>query len=113
MMTSTTYQVTGMTCEHCVKAVTEELTDLPGVSAVTVTLVPGGASAVTVTSEAPLPADQLADALDEAGGYRLAGTGTGAGTRPDTGTRPGTSVGRAADQAGFNAPSAARTLPVV
>jgi copper chaperone len=109
MMTSTTYQVTGMTCEHCVKAVTEELTDLPGVSAVTVTLVPGGASAVSVTSEAPLPADQLADALDEAGGYRLAGTGTGAGTRPDTGT----SVGRAADQAGFNAPSAARTLPVV
>jgi copper chaperone len=109
MMTSTTYQVTGMTCEHCVKAVTEELTDLPRVSAVTVTLVPGGASAVMVTSEAPLPADQLADALDEAGGYRLAGTGTGAGTRPG----PGTGVGRAADQAGFSAPSAARTLPVV
>ena len=39
-MTSTTYHVTGMTCEHCVKAVTEELTELPGVSAVTVTLVP-------------------------------------------------------------------------
>jgi len=100
-MTSTTYQVTGMTCEHCVKAVTEELTELPGVSAVTVTLVPGGASPVTVTSEAPLTADQLADALDEAGGYHLAGAGAGAG------------AGAAADQAGVSVPSGARTLPVV
>jgi copper chaperone CopZ len=95
MMTSTTHQVTGMTCEHCVKAVTEELTDVPGVSAVTVTLVPGGVSAVTVTSEAPLTADQLADALDEAGGYHLAGARA------------------AADQTGVSAPSMARTLPVV
>ena len=53
-MTSTTYQVTGMTCEHCVRAVTEEIEGLHGVSAVTVALVPGGESAVTVTSDAPL-----------------------------------------------------------
>ena len=76
-MTSTTYQVTGMTCEHCVRAVTGELAGLPGVGAVTVTLVPGGTSAVTVTSAAPLSAEQVTDALDEAGGYQLSGADAG------------------------------------
>jgi copper chaperone len=70
-MTATTYAVTGLTCEHCVTAVSEELTRLDGVSAVSVELVPGGRSAVTVTSDAPLPADAIAAALDEAGDYRL------------------------------------------
>ena len=56
MMTSTTYLVTGMTCEHCVRAVTSELESVPGVSAVTVSLVPGGESAVTVSSHAPVTA---------------------------------------------------------
>jgi copper chaperone len=70
-MTSTTYQVTGMTCEHCARAVTGELTAVPGVAQVSVTLVPGGKSAVTVTSEAPLPAEAVAAALDQAGGYRI------------------------------------------
>lgn len=72
-MTSATYQVTGMTCEHCVRAVTEEVKELCGVGDVTVTLVPGGESAVTVISEAPLTAEAVTAALDEAGGYRLAG----------------------------------------
>ena len=72
-MTSMTYQVTGMTCEHCARAVTDELHGVPGVAEVTVALVPGGASAVTVTSGAPLPAQTVAAALDEAGGYQLAG----------------------------------------
>jgi copper chaperone len=71
-MASATYQVTGMTCEHCVHAVTGELKNLGGVSEVTVDLVPGGRSRVRVTSEAPLPAETVAAALDEAGGYRLA-----------------------------------------
>jgi copper chaperone CopZ len=70
-MTSTTYQVTGMTCEHCSRAVAGELAGLPDVSAVSVALVPGGTSAVTVTSAAPLTPDAVAAALDEAGGYRL------------------------------------------
>ena len=69
---TTTYQVTGMTCEHCVSAVTGELMSLSGVRDVTVDLVPGGESAVTVTSEAPLPGDAVAAALDEAGDYHLA-----------------------------------------
>jgi copper chaperone len=71
-MTSQTYQVTGMTCEHCVRAVTAELSGLDGVREVTVGLVPGGLSAVTVTSEGPLPRNAIAAALDEAGDYRLA-----------------------------------------
>jgi copper chaperone len=73
-MTSATYQVTGMTCEHCVLAVTGELKNLDGVTGVTVELVPGGQSAVTVTSEGALPAGVVAAALDEAGDYRLAGS---------------------------------------
>jgi len=78
-MTSATYQVTGMTCEHCVRAVTGELRALDGVGGVTVELVPGGSSAVTVTSEAPRPAGAVAAALDEAGDYRLAASEPGVG----------------------------------
>jgi copper chaperone len=70
-MTTTTYPVTGMSCEHCVNAVTSELSGLGGVSAVTVDLVPGGNSSVTVASDVPLPEDAVNAALDEAGGYRI------------------------------------------
>jgi copper chaperone CopZ len=71
-MTTATYQVTGMTCEHCVHAVADELKNMDGVTEVTVDLHPGGASAVTVSSAAPLTAGAVAAALDEAGDYRLA-----------------------------------------
>jgi copper chaperone len=71
-MATTTYKVTGMTCEHCVNAVTSELTSLVGVSAVTVDLAPHGVSQVTVTSGSPLPDTAVTEALDEAGGYLLA-----------------------------------------
>ena len=70
-MASVTYEVTGMTCEHCSRAVAEELKSLGGVTEVRVDLVPDGQSAVTVTSDAPLPADTVSSALDEAGDYRL------------------------------------------
>jgi copper chaperone len=70
-MATTTYKVTGMTCGHCVSAVTSELTSLGGVSAVTVDLVPDGVSLVTVASEGPLSAEAVTGALDEAGGYLL------------------------------------------
>jgi copper chaperone CopZ len=72
-MTATAYAVTGMTCEHCVHSVAEELTRLGGVTGVTVDLVPGGESTVTVTSDEPLSADTVSGALDEAGDYQLAG----------------------------------------
>jgi copper chaperone CopZ len=70
-MISATYQVTGMTCEHCTRAVSEELTALDGVTGVSVDLVAGGTSAVTVSSEAPVAEHAVAAALDEAGDYRL------------------------------------------
>lgn len=71
-MTTQTYRVTGMTCEHCVGAVTEELTALKGVSAVSVDLVAGGTSTVTVESSSELDSAAVAEAVDEAG-YALAG----------------------------------------
>lgn len=70
-MTTTTYAVTGMTCEHCVHAVTSELGGLAGVSAVTVDLVPGGNSLVTVASDGPLSEEAVSGALDEAGDYQI------------------------------------------
>ena len=70
-MTTATYQVSGMTCENCVRAVTGELANLDGVSDVRVALNPGGESAVKVISAAPLTAETVAAALDEAGDYHL------------------------------------------
>lgn len=72
-MTTTTYGVTGMTCNHCVTAVTEELSALPGVREVTVDLVAGETSPVHVVSDQPLDEQQVRDAVDEAG-YTLSGT---------------------------------------
>ncbi len=69
---TTTYLVSGMTCGHCVAAVTEELTALDGVQDVAVQLDAEGASTVVVTADAPLSDEQVAAALDEAGDYRLA-----------------------------------------
>jgi copper chaperone len=66
-----TYQVAGMTCDHCAHAVSSELKSLDGVTDVNVELVPGGNSTVTVTSRAPLTPQAVADALDEAGDYTL------------------------------------------
>ena len=66
-VTTATYAVGGMTCEHCVRAVTEEVAALPGVQHVTVQLVAGGSSAVTVTSTTPLATGDVRAAVDEAG----------------------------------------------
>lgn len=67
MTTTTNIQVTGMTCEHCVRAVTEELGTVAGVTAVDVALVPDGESAVTITSEVELARTDLLAAIEEAG----------------------------------------------
>ena len=58
------YQVKGMTCSHCVAAVTQELSKLDGVSGVEVDL---GTGRVTVESAQPLGSDAVAAAVDEAG----------------------------------------------
>ncbi|WP_394815626.1 heavy-metal-associated domain-containing protein, partial [Clavibacter michiganensis] len=62
-----TLAVTGMTCEHCVASVTEEVSELEGVTDVAVELVPGGSSAVTVTSDRPLDPAAVRAAVAEAG----------------------------------------------
>ena len=69
MITTATYSVSGMTCDHCVRAVTTELVLLPGVRSVDVDLAEG---AVTVTSDGPLDVDEVREAIDEAG-YSLEG----------------------------------------
>jgi copper chaperone len=74
MAATTTYTVSGLTCAHCVQAVTGELTALDGVQQVTVDLVAGGDSRVAVTSDRELAAGAVAGALDEAGPYTLVGT---------------------------------------
>ncbi len=71
-MNTTTYLVDGMTCEHCVRAVTDEVGAIHGVTQVTVGLVVGGSSGVTVTSDAQLSEADVAEAVDEAG-YVMAG----------------------------------------
>ena len=66
-----TFEVAGMTCGHCSSAVTSELQALDGVNDVEIDLVPSGTSRVTIHAEATLNRDDVAAALDEAGGYRL------------------------------------------
>ncbi len=67
-MSQSTYTVTGMTCGHCVASVTEEISEIDGVTDVAVDLPTG---AVTVTSEQALDQARVRAAVEEAG-YRLA-----------------------------------------
>jgi copper chaperone len=71
-MTTSTYAVDGLTCGHCVRAVTDELAGLDGVNDVHVDLNAGGISTVTISSTVPLGEETVSAALDEAGDYRLA-----------------------------------------
>ena len=73
MTSTTTYDVIGMTCAHCVQAVTDEVSAIAGVRDVDIDLVAGGTSAVRVVSDEPLAVDVVRDAVDEAG-YELVGT---------------------------------------
>jgi copper chaperone len=63
-MSVQSFTVTGMTCAHCVASVTEEVSAIPGVTDVSVTLATGD---LTVTSEAPLDEAAVAAAVEEAG----------------------------------------------
>lgn len=68
MTNTTTFRVDGMSCDHCVRAVTAEVGGLDGVTSVDVDLASGE---VTVTSDAPLDEAVVRAAVDEAG-YELA-----------------------------------------
>ena len=67
MTTVTKLSVTGMTCGHCVSAVTNELRDVQDVQDVSVELHAGDESLVRVISALPLAEAPLRDAIDEAG----------------------------------------------
>ena len=66
-MDSITYSVPGVSCAHCRRAITDEVSAVPGVAAVEVDL---DAKTVTVTGE-PLDESALVAAIDEAG-YEVA-----------------------------------------
>ena len=61
---STAFTVTGMTCAHCQRAVTQEITGVDGVDSVAVDLATG---TVTVTAGRPVDRSEIAAAVDEAG----------------------------------------------
>jgi copper ion binding protein len=68
-MTEQTWTVTGMTCQHCVASVTEEVGEVPGVREVAVDLASG---ALTVRSDAAVAEDAVRAAVEEAG-YQIVG----------------------------------------
>ena len=65
--TTTTISVSGMTCGHCVSAVSEELEALEGVEEVKVDLNAGGISTVTITAGKELSPSDIGEAVAEAG----------------------------------------------
>jgi copper ion binding protein len=67
-MSTETYTVTGMTCDHCSRSVRTEVSAVAGVTAVEVDLARGK---VSVTSERPVSTDEVREAVEEAG-YTLA-----------------------------------------
>jgi copper chaperone len=69
MSARSTYTVAGMTCGHCVSAVTEEVGKIPGVLDVQVDLATG---AVDVASTEAVDTAAVREAVEEAG-YELVG----------------------------------------
>jgi len=67
-MTTQTFAVTGMTCAHCAAAITEEVTALDHVTAVTVDHTAGR---MELTTDAPVELAAITEALAEAGDYHL------------------------------------------
>lgn len=63
-MVKTSIKVAGMTCQHCVNSVTEEVTRIDGVSSVTIDLTTG---TVDIESAGELSSAELASAVEEAG----------------------------------------------
>ncbi len=64
MSETTTFDVLGMTCDHCVAAVTSEISAIGGVTDVSVDLASGK---VDVTSDVPVDPTSVKAAVDEAG----------------------------------------------
>lgn len=71
-MTQKDYLVSGMTSDHCIAAVRDEISHLPGVTHVEVDLVPDAVSTVKVSSDEALPEERVREAVDEAGYHLVA-----------------------------------------
>ncbi|MGY2747763.1 heavy-metal-associated domain-containing protein [Arthrobacter sp. UYCu723] len=74
MSITTTVNISGMDCSHCVASVTEELQKLDGVEEVAVQLNKDGLSVATITSASELEPEQISEAITEAG-YLLVSSG--------------------------------------
>ncbi len=66
-MSSKTVNVDGMTCDHCVRAVTEEISKIPGVTGVNIDLRANAISPVTIASDQGVSDSDIAEAVEEAG----------------------------------------------
>jgi copper chaperone len=73
-MISSTYAVAGMTCEHCVRAVTEEVAAVSGVTSVDVDLAAGR---VIVAGPAPVDEAAVRAAVEQAGYEVVRACGSG------------------------------------
>ena len=71
-MSTQIFPVTGLTCGHCVGAITSEVKAVPGVTDVLIDLVSGGTSILSVTADKSITDAEVIAALDEAGEYQLA-----------------------------------------
>ncbi|MFI6445092.1 heavy-metal-associated domain-containing protein [Kitasatospora sp. NPDC050543] len=69
MSSTTTYTVSGMSCGHCEKSVSSEVSSIPGVTDVAAD---AKAGTVTISSQSPLDDAAVRAAVDEAG-YELVG----------------------------------------
>ena len=67
-MSTSTYNVVGMTCAHCVMSVSEEVNQISGVQDVSVELATGE---LTITSDGDVDPTKVREAVEEAG-YQLA-----------------------------------------
>ena len=91
------HSVSGMTCAHCVTAVTQLVGALVGVTGVEIDLVAGGWSRVRVSADAPVTRDAVGAAVEEAG-YQLVGVADG--SRSSLVRRPSIAVASVPTQEG-------------
>lgn len=61
---TTKFQVKGMTCGHCERAVRAEVSQLPGIELIEVS---ARAGSLVITSSTPIPAADVVAAIAEAG----------------------------------------------
>ena len=66
-MTTHDYTVTGLTCNHCVMTVSRAAALVPGVTGVSVDLVPNGESTLHLDSEEAIDRTELESAITESG----------------------------------------------